>query len=361
MIDRPTGRIAPWMAERMKLRPDSVLGTADVASLLGVTRQRVSQLKKDPTFPRAGMHYGRVGMWHRAGIELWLAAHRPDRPEAAGRFAGEAAELLIAAEGHARRLGVHWIESSLFWLAVVTGAAGHPLRDALRSMGVTEDDIESVVKSMRSSDDRPTRALRMNPHVQTMLAGADRAVAGSGRDRIGCIDILLAFIDAKPIRFPGERTQPADHLLAVLASRRLDIAELRRRLVDAAKDASAVASFEQRALGRPRGRRRKRPDFALAPNPLGHDPWTRRPWGAAFARTREGRHLEVDGENWFFTIDGDGFYVRAKDGRPVGYRYRKLTKTPKRTPRPVNGFTEVLPMPPADVADWPDKRFGPPD
>lgn len=61
MIDRPKGRIAPWMADRMKLPPASVLGTADVAALLGVTRQRVSQLKKDPTFPKAGMHYGRVG------------------------------------------------------------------------------------------------------------------------------------------------------------------------------------------------------------------------------------------------------------------------------------------------------------
>jgi hypothetical protein len=88
------------------------------------------------------------------------------------------------------------------------------------------------------------------------------------------------------------------------------------------------------------------------------DPWGRRPWGAAFARTRDGRHLEVDGDLWFFTIDGDGFYVRATDGRPVGYRYRKLTKAPKRNPKPVNGFMEILPMPPVELEHWPDYRFG---
>jgi hypothetical protein len=92
------------MAERMKLPPGSVLGAADVAALLSVTRQRVSQLKKDPTFPKAGMHYGRVGFWHRAGIQCWAAAHRPASIRASGRFAGEMAALLLAAEGHARRL-----------------------------------------------------------------------------------------------------------------------------------------------------------------------------------------------------------------------------------------------------------------
>jgi hypothetical protein len=105
----------------------------------------------------------------------------------------------------------------------------------------------------------------------------------------------------------------------------------------------------------------KRPDgLVLAPNPLGHDPWTRMPWGAAFARTRDGHHLRVDGAAWFFKVDGDGFFVRAADGRPVGYRYR--VEPPPRLRRgqhfikPVNGFLEVLPMPPVEMADWPDRR-----
>ena len=95
------------------------------------------------------------------------------------------------------------------------------------------------------------------------------------------------------------------------------------------------------------------------PNPLGHDPWVRHPWGSGFARDREGRHLKLDGWLWFFYIDADGYYVRTADGRPVGYRYRDFTKAPKRLPgRPK---TEALPMPPFPILDWPDRRYVPED
>jgi hypothetical protein len=345
------------MADRMKLSPEGVLGTADVAGLLGVTRQRVSQLKKDPTFPRAGMHYGRIGFWHRAGIQCWAAAHRPQAAGAAGRFAREMAESLLAAEAHARRLLVHWIDTMVFWLAAVRGDVGPGLRAALLSMGVTPDEVEREIEGWRPSDERPKRALRMTPRLQTLLAAIDRAAEREDRDRVRVLDLLLAAIDEKVETVARPKPQSADHLLAALARRGLDIAELRRRLIEADRDPDAT--FDQRRLRRRRERLRPPPAWLdLAPNPLGHDPWTRRPWGAAFARTRDGRHLEVGGENWFFTIDGDGFYVRAADGRPIGYRYRKLTKAPKRTPKPVNGFMEILPMPPVEMDHWPDHRFG---
>jgi hypothetical protein len=31
---------------------------------------------------------------------------------------------------------------------------------------------------------------------------------------------------------------------------------------------------------------------------------------------------------------------------------------PKRNLKPVNGFMEILPMPPVEMDDWPDRRFG---
>lgn len=357
MADRPTGPIAPWMAERMGMAPGSVLGATDVAQLLDVTRQRVSQLRKDPTFPRTGIGYGRVGLWHRAGIECWAAAHRPGRPEAGGRFAGEVGALLLAAEQTARRLGLHWIDSGLFWLVVAEGEAGPALRAAVESMGIAPADIEIELHRMRGTDDRPRRACRMNPHMQTFLASADSLAEKERRRRIRAIDVLLAFIDAKPQKDHRGRARPSDHLLDMFERRGLDIAELRRRLVVATDDPERVARFEPRRLRPDRRRARKRPAelIDLAPNPLGHDPWTRHPWGAAFARTRDGRHLKVDGEVWFFVTDGDGFFVRSADGRPVGYRYR-LEPKPHLTP--VNGFTEILPMPPVEMDDWPNRRFG---
>jgi hypothetical protein len=340
------------MERRMGMPPGSVLGAADVADLLGVTRQRVSQRRKDPTFPRTGIGYGRVGLWHRAGIQCWAAAHRPARHQAAGRFAGEMGALLLAAEGHARRLAVHWIDSMLVWLAVANGDVGGALRDVVLSMGMRPEEIEQEIERWRPSDERPRRTCRMNPHLQARLASADRAAEADGRARVRPVDLLIACIDEKVVTVTRPVPRSADHVLAVLHPRGLRIDELRRRLVE--PDAAHPKMFKLRAR---RERTAKRPDWlVLAPNALGHDPWTRRPWGAAFARTSEGRHLEVDGENWFFTIDGDGFYVRAVDGRPVGYRYGVLKVKPKRSPKPVNGFMEILPMPPVDMADWPQGR-----
>ena len=344
------------MAERMGMAPGSVLGAADVAELLGVTRQRVSQLRTDPTFPRTGICYGRVGLWHRAGIECWVAAHRPGRPEAGGRFGGEVGALLLAAEQTARRLGLHWIDSGLFWWVVANGEAGTALGGTVESMGITPADIEIELQRMRGTDDRPRRTCRMNPHMQGFLASADRLAEKERRRRVRTVDVLLAFVDAKPQKDDAGRPRPSDHLLDMFERRGLDIAELRRRLVAASADPDRVVTFEPRRLKTLRRRtRRKPPGLDLAPNPLGHDPRTRHPWGAAFARTRDGRHLKVDGEVWFFKIDGDGFYVRAVDGRPVGYRYRI---EPKPRLRPVNGSTEILPMPPVEMADWPERRFG---
>jgi predicted DNA-binding transcriptional regulator AlpA len=362
MADRPKGSIAAWLADSYNIPRDRFLGSADVALKLGVTRQRVSQLRRDPTFPRPRMQGWGAFVWDAAGIECWAGAHRPNKSEAAGRFAGEASAVLAAAEQHAERLGIHWVDTAHFWLAIAAGAGGPSLAAALCSMGLTPPEIDTYIAGWQTGDIRPRRSYRMTPHLQRFIASADRAVASSGRDRVRALDILLAFIDAKWERHSEDpRPRSPVKFLSLFDRRGLDIVELRRRLVEADADPASVAGFEPRALRRLRRTRSRLPKLELAPNPLGHDPWTRWPWGAAFARTRDDQHLKVDGEVWFFNVDGDGFYIRAPDGRPIGYRYRM--EPPPRVRRgqtfikPVNGFMEVLPMPPVEMADWPDRRF----
>jgi prophage regulatory protein len=364
MVDRPKGPIVPWLADRLGEPRDAFLGMADIARRLGVTRQRIAQIRRDdPTFPRSFSAYGRTRAWLRSGVELWAAAHRPSARKAGGRFRRNAASLLLAAEAHAERLDVGWIDSGLIWLAVASGDAGSGLQLAAQSMGLTVADVEDEIRRWRGTDDRPTRARRLNPRVQGFLSAADRRVAEDGRRAVQPLDILLAFIDAKRERYGGGPPRSPDHVLDVFERRGLDIIELRRRLVAADASPRAAGAFEQRRLKRLRVRTpsSKAPRLQLARNPLGHDPWTRWPWGAAFAVTRDGRHLKVDGEVWFFKIDGDGYYIRSPDGRPIGYRYRM--EPPPRLRRgqtfikPVNGFEEVLPMPPVEMADWPDRRF----
>jgi len=362
MSDRPEGSIAAWWANSYKLPRDRFLGSADVARSLGVSRQRVSQLRHDLTFPSPRMRGWGANVWDAAGIECWAAADRPELPAAAGRFAGESGALLSAAEAAARAVGVHWIDTAGFWLAIAQGAAGAGLASALRSMSVTQQEIEAWFAAINESNIRPRESYRMTPHLQSFLAAADRAVAADGRDRVRPLDIILAFTDADWERHTDQRKpRPTDNLLDLFDRRGLDIDELRRRLVAADADPAVADDFEQQRLRRMSRRTPKRQTLELAPNPLGHDPWTRFPWGAGFARTRDGQHLNVEGEVWFFQIDGDGFYIRAPDGRPIGYRYRMepppRIRRGQRVIRPVNGFMEVLPMPPVEMADWPDRRF----
>ncbi len=340
--------------------PGSLLGQADIAELLGVTRQRVSQLvRDDPTFPGSGTGYGTVRFWRTAGVQAWAAMHRPDRPEAGGRFAGEAAAVLRAADDLITASETWFMDAAHIWWAIADGAAGLGLGDAVTSLGITGEEARRLCAGMRGTDERPHRGRRMTPHLQMFLGRAERRARDAGRDRVTTVDLAVGIIDAPRDRVGRRKPHHPDHLLAVLERRGLDIDELRRRLL-AVEAEPASASFESVPLRRaaPRGPRRRVPAIQLAPNPLGHDPWTRSPWGAVFARTRDDRSLVVDGEQWFFTTDGDGYFIRSVDGRPVGYRYRIRPK-PRMTP--TNGFMEVLPMPPVEVADWPDRRFGPSD
>lgn len=48
-----------------------VVSTAEIARLLGVTRQRVQQLTKTPAFPRPAATLNMGSVWHTADIRAW--------------------------------------------------------------------------------------------------------------------------------------------------------------------------------------------------------------------------------------------------------------------------------------------------
>jgi len=58
---------------------DEIVGAAEVATMLGVTRQRLHQMVKAvPDFPPALATLAGGRVWHRAPIEAWIGQH-PDR------------------------------------------------------------------------------------------------------------------------------------------------------------------------------------------------------------------------------------------------------------------------------------------
>lgn len=327
--------------------PDRILGTADIARRFGVTRQRVGQIvRTDRTFPRPGLRDGAGDAWVAGGVECWAAAHRPTAET--GRFGPEAAALLRHAEALAEALNQGYIDTAHLWHAIASGVAGDALAAAVCSMGLDPGTIGAWL-AMHVVPRSSSR--RMTPWTQDRLEAADRLARDAGRTEVPSADIAIAFLDSR-----RQGRHSGDHLIAHAEQRGLDTQELRDRVGRAGAEPEASFVLTPLPKRRPRSRRRRRPAWmVLAPNPLGHDPWERQGWGSAFAVTSDGRHLQADGYWWFFHIDADGFYIRSRDGRPVGYRYRVFKKVPKRMPgRP---RTRILPMPPVPMRDWPDRRY----
>src|SRR6476469_7569310 len=198
MVERPTGPIRPWLEARSGLPPGTLLGRADIARVLGVSRQRVSQLERsEPTFPRHGISYGSAQCWHAAGIACWVAAHRPWTAAAAGRFAAVGGPLLLAAEERARGRGHTWVDATDFWSAIVDGVGGAASASAVASMGLTDAEIAAFDRwsggwTERAETERPSPRCSMNPRVQRLLSAADRQVADQGRAQVTAADVVLA-------------------------------------------------------------------------------------------------------------------------------------------------------------------------
>lgn len=51
--------------------PDSLMGTTEIAELLGVSRQRVSQLAASDTFPEPVARLAAGPIWKRVDIVRW--------------------------------------------------------------------------------------------------------------------------------------------------------------------------------------------------------------------------------------------------------------------------------------------------
>jgi hypothetical protein len=359
MPDRP---LTEWWADRGGRDAASLAATRDVAELLSVSRERVGQLlRSDPTFPRPfNEQFGRI--WWRAGVEAWIAVHRLVRARPDNPFRGEAAEVIRLAEAEAIARCHSYVGTWHVWLALARPEAPGAVRDVFGSLGVDVEESRRAATFGDAPGDVIPRSHRMNPRTQDLLGRAVRVA--QGHDGIVlATDLAIGWIDGDETSVGHRRTRGAtrrfrrDPVLQYLERRGLDVDEFRRRLVAARDDPAAAAAFDVRALPKRRPARpaERKPDWLdLAPNPLGHDPWERRPWGSAFAIDKNDQMLKVDGEQWFFDVDRDGFFVRTRDGRPVGYRW---PHPPRRHDGPVNGFLEVLPRPPASVAYWPHHRY----
>jgi predicted DNA-binding transcriptional regulator AlpA len=54
--------------------PHHLVGTHEIARMLGVSRQRVQQLVREPDFPQPEVRLGLGGVWQREAVRTWAIA-----------------------------------------------------------------------------------------------------------------------------------------------------------------------------------------------------------------------------------------------------------------------------------------------
>ena len=336
------------------------IDAAQVAELLGVTRRRVNAMALDePTFPRAFTVIGGARLWYRPGIEIWAAGHRPARQGAHGIFGPEAGAVLRMAEAIAAAFRQTGIGEDHFWLALVDPAAPGVARDALASLGVDREEVlPALLRAWPPADvDGYPPAQRMSPYVQLQVSKAADHREELGAEKAGADAIALGLLDDWPKATRDRFARRGCAVTSWLAYRGLDANELRGRIVRGSRDPGLIASLEPRVLPkrRPPSRRpRRRNEPKLAPNPLGHDPRDRHPWGSIFATRIDGKAWIEDGRQYFFFYDRDRYRVMTAQGAPIGYWW---DANPRLKPgqRPRGSRREVvLPQPGPDVR-WPER------
>lgn len=63
------------------LQPDHLLGTSEVAQVLGVSKQRIHALRKNKKFPLPIVTLASSPIWDRREVEAFLAEWRPWKVE----------------------------------------------------------------------------------------------------------------------------------------------------------------------------------------------------------------------------------------------------------------------------------------
>ena len=59
--------------------PPDLIGAAEIGALLGVSRQRVTQLTHAPGFPDPVLRLKMGTLWDAQAVRDWAAEHRPPR------------------------------------------------------------------------------------------------------------------------------------------------------------------------------------------------------------------------------------------------------------------------------------------
>jgi predicted DNA-binding transcriptional regulator AlpA len=286
---------------------------AEAARLLGVPRQRVLQLAGSTAdFPRAEYTSTGSQLWPRADVQAWAATNPdpgpvftgPDVPPDGGH-PPQVWEVMNRAASEAHELNHPWIGDDHLLLGMLHPDCPGASRTVLESFGIRPGPFrQEFIAGMGDPwETKPTHTT-LSPATQLVLERANLEAARLADAEVASEHVLLALIGRG--HFPT----------GWVARSGITAEAVRQRVVDATEGVALPEPPEQLEPPPPS---EPNPEDALdlAPNPLGHDPRRRHPWGS------RGFGVPLDrppkegmlGRQYF--VDRDGYPVLTTDGRPV--------------------------------------------
>ncbi len=183
--------------------PHHLMGVAEVADRLGVSRQRVDQLASSyPDFPQPEVELAAGRIWTAEAVDAWIATH-PDRapgrregvPISYDRLTDRARRAFALAQTQARSLGYNYAGCEHLVLGLCEEGEGVAAR-ALEACGLTLETAREVLRRLLGPGVLPhsTAALPLTPRVSRALGRAQETALEFGHNYIGTEHLLLGVL-----------------------------------------------------------------------------------------------------------------------------------------------------------------------
>jgi hypothetical protein len=285
---------------------------AEAARLLGVTRQRVLELAAAAAdFPAAEPTATGGRMWPRGAVQAWAATHPDPGPVSTGPHvppdSGHPPQIwavMNRAASEARELNHPWIGDEHLMLGMLQPDCPGAARRVLESFGIHPEPFrQAFIASMGDPWDPEPTHTALSPATQLVLERANLEAARLADAEVASEHVLLALVSRG--HFPT----------GWIARSGITADAVRQRVLDATEGAAlpTAAPLEPPPPSPPPWA--QAPE--LAPNPLGHDPRRRGPWGSRGFGVPLDRPPKKGTLGRQYFIDRDGYPVLTTDGRPV--------------------------------------------
>lgn len=283
-----------------------LVGAAEAAKILGVTRQRVAQLAVTAGFPQPEVELSGGRIWSRHAIERWAVDNQRDRgsertPDASEFLLGQI-ERLAGAE--AEGAGSGWVGVEHAVVAMLHPDAPGVAGEALAAFGLSLDDARATLRQVAGGQHDGFRPV--TPSLMKCVERARRLALELSDPEASSHHLLLAILDDRP---SGN---------GVLGD--IEAEPLRQKVVELSESAPRDEGPDDEWLSRrERAQSWKRATGivrweSLSRRSDGVDQRDRKPWGAVlFSRPELGGPFQYD-------VDCDGVPVIASDGRPISHR-----------------------------------------